>query len=127
MVWPFDTEIEALNDLLDWFYNLYDLIIGIPWEIAKVTFAVMMAIFYPLIALFDVVYSFIQNQYEVLAAFINAVLGIPNMVYYTFDSFISMNFPPIIVWVLVTLIFLRTMQFIFKHVKGISILGFKIG
>lgn len=120
MVWPFDETVEALN-------GLWELLFSIPWTIAQYMLAVAMTVFYPVIALLDVLYSFISNQYEILAAFINAVIGIPNFISYTFDQFMTMNYPPFLVWIFVTLFVIRLCQFVYKHVKGISIAGFKVG
>jgi len=120
MVWPFDETVEALN-------GIWELIWSIPWNIAQYMLAVAMVIFYPLISLLDIAYSFVSNQYEILAAFINSIIGIPNFIAYTFNLIITMNYPPFLVWIFVTLFTIRLCQFLYKHLKGISILGFKVG
>jgi len=127
MVWPFDETIDALNALYTWLESIFNSLADLPWTIATYMMATAMMVFYPFIAILDIVYSFVQNQYEILAAFINAIIGIPNFIQYTFNLVITMNFPPFLVWVFVTLFMIRLAQFVYKHVKGVSILGFKVG
>lgn len=127
MVWPFDETIDALNALYVWLESIFNSLVDLPWTIATYMMATAMTVFYPFIAILDIVYSFVQNQYEILAAFINAIIGIPNFIQYTFNLVITMNFPPFLVWVFVTLFMIRLSQFVYKHVKGVSILGFKVG
>jgi len=126
-MWPFDTEIDALNALYTWLEGIFSQLSAIPWLIAENVLAVAMAVIYPFVCIIDVFYTFVSNIYEIMSGFFNALISIPNTIFGSFDVLIVPYFPPFLIWVFVTLFTIRILQILWKHAKGISIAGFKVG
>jgi len=118
-MWPFDQTIDALN-------ALWSLVSGLPMAIAGVLIAIAMVCLYPVVSLVCAMQTIIQAGYIPFAAFVNALIGIPNAVIIVLDSLFSPAIPSVWIELIAIELMIILGLRLYSFLKDVEIVGCKI-
>lgn len=114
-MWPFDelaTEIAQIQNL--------------PWAIAGIFIHFAMMVFYPVVLLVSIIQNVFIAIWTPLATFINAIIGIPNLLINIINALIIGTLPAIWIGLITIELFIVLGLRIYSFLKDVEILGNKI-
>ena len=118
-MWPFDTEINALNGLFEWVAGFVNILSGL-------LVACLMAICYPLVVFLGILQHLVNLVLIEIIGFINALITLPNVIIELINLLFVGVFPSIWVSLLVLSVLLSVGLRLYSFLKDISIVGCKI-
>lgn len=115
----FGGELEALQ-------GIYNFLLNLPTTLAEFFSAVMMLAVYPAVGFVDYLYYVVDMFYINVAVQINTMVTISNSVVALTQKFSNYNFPTVWTALLGLMLTAASYLMIYKKLKGLTILGFKI-
>lgn len=115
----FGTDLDALQ-------GIYDFIINLPASIADMFGALMMLVAYPFVVVINVLYQLMALIYTKIATSVNMVIQIPNAYIALVGQFQTHQFPSAWTMIWLTMLLITGYLMIYKKLRGVQILGFKI-
>lgn len=116
----------VFSDTLDALQGIYNFLLNIPATFAEMFGALMMLIVYPIIAACDVLYYILNEVYSSMAGILNSFIVLTNAMIALTELFHSYALPT--PWVMLWGMMLTATGYlmIYKKLRGLTILGFKI-